>query len=113
MYRLVPNGAPPTVEAESNSPYTIDVSWSSINMSIVNGNFFLYQVFFTKLDADTEEWDNFGTTDTNYTLIGLEPGALYGIRVLAATENGNGVASELIKIRTIEGGKSVVAFLKW
>lgn len=103
FFFLVPNSPPPQVTAQSYTPFSINVSWDAVNASMINGNFYLYQVFYKKVQDHT--WDNFGTTNRSYQLVGLTPGTEYVIRVLAATHSGNGVASSQIIIRTIEGSK--------
>ena len=77
-----------------------------MDATALNGDLYLYQVFFKMLygsEAETS-WDNFGTTDTKFTLVDLRPGTWYAIRITASNLFGNGVASSLIKIQTIEGG---------
>ncbi|XP_057292100.1 uncharacterized protein LOC130614680 isoform X2 [Hydractinia symbiolongicarpus] len=97
----LPNSPPPQVTAQSDTPFTINVSWDAVNASMINGNFYMYQVFYKKVQDNT--WDNFGTANESYQLVDLDPGTEYVIRVLAATHSGNGVASSQIIIRTIEG----------
>ena len=89
-----------------------------MNPSELNGALYLYQVYYRKLYGTQEEtrWDNFGSRTTEFTLIDLQPGTWYGIRVLAATHGGNGVASPLIKVETIEGSKknlNILICLRW
>ena len=103
---LVPTSPPGTIIANSYTPFSVNITWNPVATANLNGNLYLYQVFFKKLygtQADTL-WDNFGTQDTKLTLIDLQPGTWYGIRILASNPEGNGVASPLIKIQTIEGG---------
>ena len=100
---------PEQVTADSLTPYTINVTWGAANMSLLQGSFYLYQVFYKEMNAGYSAgngWDNFGTRNTSLTLIDLKPGTWYEIRVLASNQGGNGVASSLIKIQTIEGGKT-------
>ena len=89
--------------AESNTPYSINLTWTPVDTADLNGNLYLYQVFYKRLDDSV--WDNFGTRTTEFTLINLTPGTWYSIRVLASNDLGNGIASSFIKIQTIEGGK--------
>lgn len=75
-----------------------------MNKTVLHGDFSLYQVFFKKLDGNESAWDNFGTRNLSLKIVDLQPVTWYGIRVLAAIDSGNGVASSLIKVKTLEGG---------
>lgn len=88
----------------SLTPYSINVTWNETTNGTVNGELFVYYVFFREIKGSPSHWDNFATSNISLTLVNLKPGTLYGLRMTVAILDGNGIASEELEIETIEGG---------
>lgn len=92
--------------AHSYTPYSINVTWSDINVN--QTTLYMYYIYYRLLDVQLPTWSvkGFPTTGPN-ELIDLQPGTSYGVRVMAAMESGNGIATEELKLVTMEGCKLI------
>lgn len=99
----------PNFTAVSLTPYSINVTWEEVDNNTVNGEEYTYYVFYRSIKGANKTWRNIGSNSFNAVINNLEPGMLYGLRMLVAINDGNGIASQEKEIETIEGG---IAFLK-
>ena len=109
FHHSVPN-QPPDFKAESFSPYTINISWPHVGNETINGEQYLYYIYYRVLKGtDTQRnWQVIGTGGNNITLFDLEPFTLYGVRMTVSSTLGNGVASQEKEVMTLEGGKIIL-----
>ena len=93
------------MEAESTSATAIDLKWS--NVTELNSNNLLgYTIIYKEMDKNFQA-DNMKSvppTPPEAVLEALKIFTYYTIRVYAFTENGNGVPSEAVSLRTQEDG---------
>ena len=96
--------------AKSHTPFSINVTWSDLNVN--HTTLYLYYIYYRRLDVQPPIWTIKGhnTTGPN-ELIDLQPATWYGIRVLACIQGGNGIATEEMKVLTLEGRMSNIEFL--
>lgn len=89
----------------SLTPFTINITWEAPVVNLTGGDFYLFYVYYRQIRKWTPDWDVIGVNEsTSLQLNELIPGSEYGIRVLTAVKIGNGLASEEIRVTTIEGG---------
>ncbi|XP_066928943.1 uncharacterized protein [Clytia hemisphaerica] len=88
--------------AQSYSPFSINVTWSDLNVN--TSELYLYYIFWRQLAVEPATWSvkGFNNTGPNQ-LIDLLPATWYGIRISASFQSGNGIATEEIKVITLEG----------
>ena len=101
----VPNQAPNIVEANSTTATSIDLKWSEVtelNSAQLLGYIIIYKETGKKFQADNMK--SVPSTPTEAVLEDLKIFTNYTIRVYAFNENGNGVPSEAVSLRTQEHG---------
>jgi len=97
------NDAPTNISAQSPSPNSLIITWNVILANDVSA----YIVFYRESLLSTSPYNTFGTNYTIANLTWLKPGTEYMFRVLAYSNGrGNGVASTLHYIRTMEKSKT-------
>lgn len=107
----VPNEAPVIEEAESTAATSIDLKWSEVtelNSPNLLGYIIIYKEMDKKFQADNMK--SVPPTPSEAVLEDLKIFTNYTIRVYAFTENGNGVPSKAVSLRTQEDG--TLMFLK-
>lgn len=74
-------------------------------MNLTGGDFYMFYVYYREIRKWTPGWEVIGVNNTASLLLDdLTPGTMYGIRILTAVTSGNGLASDEIQVKTIEGG---------
>ena len=105
----VPNEVPVIVEIRNSSSTSLYVRWTPVNDT--NGAPLLgYIVFYKPMAGATfveESLASVGRNETETELEDLDKYSNYSLRVLAFTENGNGVSSERSIVTTDEDGELV------
>lgn len=102
----MPNEAPDIVEAKSATATSIDLKWSEVT-ELNSAQLLGYIIIYKEIDKKFQE-DNMKSvppTPTEAVLEDLKVFTNYTIRVYAFTENGNGVPSEAVSLRTQEDGR--------
>uniref|UniRef100_A0A7M5X8J7 Uncharacterized protein n=2 Tax=Clytia hemisphaerica TaxID=252671 RepID=A0A7M5X8J7_9CNID len=90
---------PSNVSAFSPSPEVLSISWNALNQSNVDN----YIIFYREKLLSNQPYSTYATENTTAHLTWLKPGTEYVYRVLAySTAKGNGVASTLASIWTME-----------
>ena len=93
------------MEAESTTATTIDLKWSEVtelNSAQLLGYMIIYKEINKRFQADNMK--SVPSTPTEAVIEDLNIFTNYTIRVYAFTENGNGVPSEAVSLRTQEDG---------
>ena len=98
----VPSRPPSNVTAVSSSANSINVTWGAVPSAHQNGIITGYIVFYKEISA--LGYSSAATTQRGVTISGLKPATQYAMRVLAYTNNGNGIASERLVLFTSEKG---------
>ena len=93
---------PSNVTAYSPSPEILIISWNPLNQSNVDN----YIIFYREKLLSNQPYSTYATENTTARLTWLKPGTDYVYRVLAySTAKGNGVASLLTSVWTMEKSK--------
>ena len=87
------------------SATSIYVSWSTVPPEHQHGVIEAYVVFYRESGDYSAPYKEIASTEFSTVIIGLEPATSYGVRILAYTRNGNGVASIEIAEYTHEKGR--------
>jgi len=97
--------------SKSYTPYSINVTWSDWNVN--QTSLYMYYIYYRLLAVQPPIWriKGFYSTGPN-ELIDLTPGTWYGVRVLAAIQGGNGIATDEMKVLTMEGRMYTRKYLK-
>ena len=96
------------MEAKSATATSIDLKWSEVT-ELNSAQLLGYIIIYKEIDKKFQE-DNMKSvppTPTEAVLEDLKVFTNYTIRVYAFTENGNGVPSEAVSLRTQEDGRSM------
>lgn len=94
------------MEAKSATATSIDLKWSEVT-ELNSAQLLGYIIIYKEIDKKFQE-DNMKSvppTPTEAVLEDLKVFTNYTIRVYAFTENGNGVPSEAVSLRTQEDGR--------
>lgn len=94
------------MEAKSGTATSIDLKWSEVT-ELNSAQLLGYIIIYKEIDKKFQE-DNMKSvppTPTEAVLEDLKVFTNYTIRVYAFTENGNGVPSEAVSLRTQEDGR--------
>ncbi|XP_057314721.1 uncharacterized protein LOC130655923 isoform X2 [Hydractinia symbiolongicarpus] len=96
----------PTFTAFAEDSSTITISWKddeNWDVSTFGEEFYMYYIFYRDLTIPNLNWTSYGTLNKTVTLPDLNANTLYGIRLVVALIDANGIASSEKKIRTKEG----------
>lgn len=107
LHTLAPSKSPLIVSVKPKSSSEIEVTWETLEDKYANDAVKAYIVSYRIYRNSNDQFSVKPATSTvnNQTLIGLEPGTKYAIRVLAYNENANGIASDEVSISTFGMGK--------
>lgn len=99
-----PSSAPLHVQARMLSSSTMLVQWESPEEA--NGQIQGYRVYYTTdHDAPLSTWQKHNTDDSQITTVsGLIADVTYSLRVLGFTSVGDGPPSDILQIKTLQGG---------
>ncbi len=100
-----PSSPPLRVQARMLSATTILVQWEPPEEP--NGQIRGYRVYYTPdMHFPLSTWQKHNTEDSSLTTIsGLVPDITYGLRVLAFTSVGDGPPSDILQVKTQQGGE--------
>lgn len=103
-----PSSPPLRVQARMLSATTMLVQWEPPEEP--NGQIRGYRVYYTSdLHFPLSTWQKHNTEDSSLTTIsGLVPDITYGLRVLAFTSVGDGPPSDILQVKTQQGGEMCV-----
>lgn len=103
-----PSSPPLHVQARMLSPSTMLVQWEPPEEP--NGLIRGYRVYYTsEHDAPLSAWQKHNTDDSQLTTIsGLTRDITYSLRVLGFTSVGDGPPSDVLQIKTQQGGESLL-----
>lgn len=107
---LVSDDPPDITYAMNSSSRSVLLKWSEVQQSSLNGGTLLgYSIFYKKSDEryKADQLKSVPSTATESHVEGLQKWALYTFRVVIFTNNGNGVASKPVTVRTDEDSKLV------
>ncbi|XP_057300557.1 uncharacterized protein LOC130633755 isoform X2 [Hydractinia symbiolongicarpus] len=102
----VPTGPPSNIHVVSTYPTSFNVSWSEVDITLQNGNIQGYLLFYREKFKPSDPYEVYGSVLYWAEITGLKPGTVYVIRLLAFTAAGNGVASNLMGVKTLEAAPS-------
>ncbi|XP_045906031.1 protein tyrosine phosphatase receptor type Fa [Micropterus dolomieu] len=104
-----PSSPPLHVQARMLSSSTMLVQWEPPEEP--NGQIQGYRVYYSsKHDAPLSAWQKHNTDDSQLTTIsGLTPDITYSLRVLGFTSVGDGPPSDVLQIKTQQGGENALA----
>ena len=109
MYFAVPSVAPRITHARNTSSTSVYISWERLTPSQLHGSTLLsYLVFYKKSDGSQVQKLSVKLVNLVYIIINiysLQKFSPYTFRVVASTNNGNGIASEPVTVLTGEDGK--------
>ena len=100
-----PSSPPLHVQARMLSPSTLLVQWEPPEEP--NGQIRGYRLYYSsRPDTPLSSWHRHNTDDGEMTsLLGLTPDTTYNLRVLGFTSKGDGPLSEVLQVRTQQGGE--------
>ncbi len=100
-----PSSPPLRVQARMLSATTMLVQWEPPEEP--NGQIRGYRVYYTSdMHFPLSAWQKHNTEDSSLTTIsGLVPDITYGLRVLAFTSVGDGPPSDILQVKTQQGGE--------
>lgn len=100
-----PSSPPLRVQARMLSATTMLVQWEPPEEP--NGQIRGYRVYYTPdMHFPLSTWQKHNTEDSSLTTIsGLVPDITYGLRVLAFTSVGDGPPSDILQVKTQQGGE--------
>lgn len=103
-----PSSPPLHVQARMLSPSTMLVQWETPEEP--NGQIRGYRVYYSsEHDAPLSAWQKHNTDDSQLTTIsGLTTDITYSLRVLAFTSVGDGPPSDVLQIKTQQGGENLL-----
>ena len=99
----VPSSPPQNIKAVALSGTSISVSWDKKTNPNITG----YIVFYKEKSKLSDPYSSMATTGQSVNLIGLKVYTKYALRVLAYTNLGNGIPSEMFYITTNESGMQI------
>ncbi|XP_057300554.1 uncharacterized protein LOC130633709 isoform X2 [Hydractinia symbiolongicarpus] len=102
----VPTGPPSNIHVVSTFPTSLNVSWSEVDITLQNGNIQGYLLFYREKFKPSDPYEVYGSVGYWAEITGLKPGTVYVFRLLAFTAAGNGVASNLMGVKTMETAPS-------
>ena len=100
---IVPSSPPSNIHVVNKTTDSISITWDEVPLNHSNGAIKGYIVFYKEKMRSL--YNSMATLQKNIALFGLKFFTEYSIRVLAYTENGNGVSSHEISVLTSESGK--------
>ena len=100
----MPTSAPANVKVNTTSSSLI-IDWDPVTVSDHNGVIRNYLVYVRQKLQLSDPYDVYATPTTSILIDGLKPLTDYVFRVLAYTDSGNGLATDLQVARTGEDGK--------
>ena len=109
FFDTVPLLPPSNVSALSPSGTSVKVQWKAVPHQGQNGVIRGYIVFYKQCQS-AGALERTATKNLHLTVFDLKAFTQYCFRVLSYNANGNGVASDQIKVTTMESGKVLVIF---